>query len=112
MMAGISWSDFEKVEIRVGTVVKVEDFPEAKKPAFRLWIDLGEMGVKQSSAQITDLYSKAELPGKQVVCVVNFPPKKIAGFVSEVLTTGFYSEKGGVILAVPDKGCPNGARLF
>ena len=109
-METINWSDFEKVELRAGTIVKVEDFPEAKKPACKLWIDLGDLGTKKSSAQITKLYKKEDLIGKQVLCVVNFPPKQIGNFISEVLTTGFVTEEG-VVLAVPEKPVENGSKL-
>lgn len=111
-METISWPDFERVELRVGTITRAEAFPEARKPAFKLWIDLGELGEKRSSAQITVHYTLDELIGKQVVCVVNFPPRQIGPFVSEVLTTGFPDENGDVVLAVPDKVVPNAAKLF
>ena len=110
-METISWSDFEKVEIRVGTIVAVYDFPEAKKPAYKIDVDLGDLGIKHSSAQITALYTNEELIGKQVVCVVNFAPKNIGHFVSEVLITGFYRENGDVVLCVPDKDVGNGAKI-
>lgn len=107
----ITWEDFEKVELRVGTVTKVEDFPEAKKGSYKLWIDFGELGTKRSSAQITRLYKKEELIGKQVICVTNFPMKQIANFVSEVLTTGFILAGGEVVLAQPERPVPNGLKL-
>lgn len=111
-MNEISWKDFHKVELRVGTIIEAEDFPEARKPAYILNVDFGrEIGVKKSSAQITDLYSKEELLGKKVVAVVNFPPKQIGPIMSECLVTGFYNKEGKVILAVPDKDIQNGARL-
>jgi len=111
-MTDISWNDFQKVELRVGTVVDVREFPEARKPAWILHVDFGqEFGVKKSSAQITDLYTREQLLGKQVVAVVNFPPKQIGPLRSECLVTGFHREDGAVVLAVPDGEVPDGARL-
>lgn len=111
-METISWADFEKVELRIGTIIEVEDFPEARVPAFKLRVDFGdEIGVKKSSAQITDLYSKADLLGRQVLAVVNFPPKQIGPMHSECLVTGFHRQDGAVVLARPESDVPNGARL-
>ena len=111
-MNTITWQDFENVDLRAGTIIRVEDFPKARKPAFKLWIDLGpEIGIKQSSAQITKRYTKEDLINKQVLCVINFPVKQIADFRSEVLTTGFILPDGEVILAVPDQPVANGTKL-
>jgi len=111
-METISWADFEKVELRIGTIIEVEEFPEARNPAFKLKVDFGdEIGVKKSSAQITDLYSKADLLGRQVLAVVNFPPKQIGPMRSECLVTGFHRQDGAVVLARPESDVPNGARL-
>lgn len=108
----IDWKDFEQVELRVGTVVDAQEFPEARKPAYKLWVDFGaDIGVKQSSAQLTELYAIGELIGKQVIGVVNFPPKQIGPFISECLVTGFHREDGAVVLATPDQALRNGARL-
>lgn len=103
--------DFEKLEIRVGKVISVEDFPEAKKPTYKLKIDLGDLGIKNSSARITDLYTKEGLEGRLVVCVTNLPPRQVGPFLSEVLTCGFYREDGAVVLATPEREVPLGARL-
>lgn len=110
-MQEITWNDFEKVELCVGTIVQADDFPEAKKPAYKLTVDFGAHGIKHSSAQITVLYTKEDLVGKQVIGVINFPPKQIGNFMSECLITGFYRDDGSVVLAVPDQDIPNGAKL-
>jgi tRNA-binding protein len=110
-MQTIEWNDFEKVELLAGTIVEVLDFPEAKKAAYKLKIDLGpSIGIKNSSAQVTKLYSKEDLLGKQVLCIVNFKPKKIGPFTSEVLTTGLIVGDE-VVLAVPERKVPNGSKL-
>ncbi len=111
-MATIEWDDFAQVELRVGTVIDVQAFPEARKPAWKLWVDFGdEVGVRKTSAQITDLYNADDLLGTQVVAVVNFPEKQIGPFKSQCLVTGFHRDDGAVVLARPDKSVPNGARL-
>ncbi|MFN3487596.1 MAG: tRNA-binding protein [Emticicia sp.] len=111
-METITWQDFEKVELRTGTIIEVSDFPKARKPAYKLLIDFGaEIGTKRSSAQITKLYTKEQLLGKQVICVTNFPPRQIADFMSEVLTTGFILEDGEVVLSEPQQKVPNGSLL-
>lgn len=112
-MIEIAYSDFEKVDIRVGKILDVAEFPEARKPAYKLTIDFGEeIGIKKSSAQITSHYSKDELVGKQVIAVVNFPPKQIGPFVSEVLTLGLPDKDGNVILVMPTVEVPLGNKLF
>jgi len=109
----ITFDQFLAVDIRVGTIVAVEAFPEARKPAFKLTIDFGPiLGAKRSSVQITQLYEAASLVGRQVAAVVNFPPRQIGKFMSEVLTLGFPDEQGNVVLFAPDKKVPNGGRLF
>ncbi|PUV21911.1 tRNA-binding protein [Sphingobacterium athyrii] len=112
MSDSISWTDFEKVDLRVGTILDAKDFPKARKPAYQLKIDFGnEIGILQSSAQITVHYKKEELIGKQIVAVVNFPKKQIANFFSECLVTGFADERGDIILTSVDRKLPNGSKL-
>lgn len=108
----ISWEEFEQVDLRVGTILEVSDFPKAKRPAYQLLVDFGEeIGTRKSSAQITAHYSKEELIGKQVVAVLNFPKKQIANFMSECLVTGFEDENGDIILTSVERKVPNGAKL-
>ena len=111
-MDEITFNEFLKVDIRVGSILKAETFPEARKPAYKLWIDFGpSIGTKKTSAQITDNYTLAELIGRQVLAVVNFPPRQIGPFMSEVLTLGVTDNKGAVTLLGPDKQIPNGERM-
>mgnify|MGYP003564639094 CR=1 FL=1 len=111
MKTEISWNDFEKIDIRVGTIIDAQPFEKAKNPAYKLWIDFGsEIGIRKTSAQITVLYGIDDLIGKQIVAVVNFPPRQIADFMSEVLVLGTYS-KDGVVLITPDKEVTNGDKL-
>jgi tRNA-binding protein len=107
----ISWDDFEKIDIRVGTIREVTDFPKAKKPAFKLLIDFGEVGFKISSAQICNLYTKEMLTGMQVIAVINFPPKQIADFLSECLVLGVYTDKKEVVLLGPQQKVENGWKI-
>lgn len=112
-MKQITWNEFEQVELRVGTIIEVQDFPEARKPAFKLTIDFGEeIGIKKSSAQITDLYTKETLLHKQIIAVINFPPKQIGPIISECLVTGFADNKGRIVLAVPEREMVVGAKLI
>ncbi len=110
-MTQITWNDFEKIEMIVGTVLEVDDFPEARNPSYKLKIDFGKFDIKQSSAQITQLYKKDNLVGKQVIAVTNFPPKKIANFLSECLVLGVVLENKKVVLLEPEKTVPNGYRI-
>lgn len=107
----ISWEDFEKIDLRVGTILEVNDFEKAKKPAYQLTIDFGKEGIKKSSAQITILYTKENLLGKKIIAVINFPPKNIAGFMSECLVMGVYNQQGNVVLLKPDGATENGDKV-
>jgi tRNA-binding protein len=107
----ISWDDFAKIDIRVGTITEVNDFPKAKNPAYQIAIDFGELGIKKSSAQITGLYDKDSLVGRQVIAIVNFPPKQIANFFSECLVLGIYTDKKEVVLLAPDRPVENGWKI-
>jgi tRNA-binding protein len=107
----IEWPDFEKIDIRVGTILEVNEFPKAKRPAWQLTIDFGPIGILKSSAQITDLYSREDLTGRQVLAVVNFPPRQIANFFSECLVLGVYTDEKEVVLIQPDRKVENGWRL-
>jgi tRNA-binding protein len=111
MVDRISWADFEKVDIRVGTIVEAAPFPKAKKPAYQLTIDFGPLGIKKSSAQITQHYTPESLKGEQVIAVVNFPPKNIAGFQSECLVLGVYDENNAVVLLEPKAPVSNGQKI-
>ncbi|MCO4848173.1 MAG: tRNA-binding protein [Yoonia sp.] len=111
-MAEISFDDFMAVDVRVGTVVQAEPYPEARKPAIKIWVDFGdELGVKKTSAQVTAHYTPETLMGRQVMAVVNFPPRQIGKFMSEILVLGFPDEDGAIVLATPDKPVPQGGRL-
>ena len=107
----ISWNDFEKVDMRAGTIVEVHDFPKARKPAYKLKIDFGEIGVKNSSAQVTTFYTKEDLLNRKVIAVINFPPKQIADFISECLVLGVYDENKDVILLAPERTVSNGMKV-
>jgi tRNA-binding protein len=111
-METITWHDFEKVELRAGTIIEVADFPQARKPAFKVKVDFGPMGTKWTSAQITKHYTKEQLTGMQVLGVINFPAKQIANFLSEFLLTGVADDNGDIVLAIIDKPVPNGSKLI
>lgn len=111
-METIAWHDFEKVELRIGTILEVLEFPEARKPAYKIKVDFGQFGTKWSSAQITKHYTMPELPGRQIMGVINFPPKQIGKFMSEFLVTGFADDHGDIVLATIDKPVPNGSKLI
>jgi tRNA-binding protein len=110
-MSHITWDDFAKIDIRVGTITEVNDFPKAKNPAYQITIDFGELGSKRSSAQITHLYEREALVGRQVIAIVNFPPKQIANFFSECLVLGVYTDKKEVVLLTPDRPVENGWKI-
>jgi len=111
-METITWHDFEQVELRVGTILEAADFPGARKPAYKIRVDFGPFGIKWSSAQITKHYTKEELPGRQILGVINFPEKQIATFMSQFLITGFADDNGDIVLASIDKPVPNGSKLI
>lgn len=111
-MDEITWNDFEKVELRAGTILEVQEYPEARKPAFKVKVDFGDLGIKMSSAQITALYTKEELLGKQIVGMVNFPKKQIGKFMSEFLVTGFADEHGAIVLTTLNGKVPNGSKMI
>ena len=109
----IEYADFEKIDIRVGRITQVEEFPDARKPAYKIWVDFGPaLGIKKTSAQVTQNYTKEELPGKMVAAVVNFPPRQIGKYMSEILVLGFPDADGNVTLISPDKDVPLGGRLY
>ena len=110
-MTEIKYEDFQKIDLRVGTIVEVEEFPEAKKPAFKVFVDFGLLGVKKSSAQITQLYSPESLVGRQVIAVVNFPPRQVGPFISEVLILGAVADSRGTILLAPERKVENGDKI-
>jgi len=110
-MSTIQWEDFEKIDIRVGTILEVQGFPKARRPSYQLTIDFGELGLKRSSAQVTDLYDLQQLVGRQVIAVVNFPPKQIANFFSECLVLGVYTDKKEVVLLQPERTVANGWKI-
>jgi tRNA-binding protein len=110
-MPTIEWEDFEKIDIRIGTIMEVKDFPKAKKPAYQLIIDFGELGMKRSSAQVTHLYTPEQLTGRQIMAIVNFPPKQIANYFSECLVLGVYTDKNEVVLVGPERKVENGWKI-
>lgn len=107
----ITWADFEKVDMRVGTIIEVNDFPEARNPAYKITVDFGELGIKKSSAQITSLYKKEDILHKQVIAVINFPPKQIGSFMSECLVMGVYGDNKEVTLIQPERSIKNGSKI-
>jgi len=107
----VTFEDFQKIDIRVGRIIEVEDFPKARVPAFKMKVDFGELGIKKTSAQLTKLYSKSDLLHRKIIAVVNFPPKRIAGFKSEILILGVMKEEGEVILLQPDREAPIGYKI-